>query len=103
MRCAKAKCVVLGGHVCGRVVVVILAQSTVGAEAGGNERTKGVGGGGVALFLCWGVGHDGCFFCDDNIDDVCARWIRYHDKKQFRRLYIGQGLVNKRQSLGAVS
>jgi len=70
MRCAKAKCVVLGGHVCGRVVVVILAQSTVGAEAGGNERTKGVGGGGVALFLCWGVGHDG-WFCSESGVGMC--------------------------------
>jgi len=51
MRCANAECVVLGGHVCGRVVVVILAQSTVGAEAGGNKRTEGVGGGGVVWFL----------------------------------------------------
>ena len=49
---------------------MVLAQSTVEVEASGDERTEGVGGGGVAWFLWRGVGHDG-WFCGDGGVGVC--------------------------------
>ena len=49
---------------------MVLAQRTVRVVARGDERTEGVGRGGVVYFLCWGVGHDG-WFCSESGVGMC--------------------------------
>jgi len=72
---------------------VVLAHCTVGAEAGSDERTEGVGGGSVAWFVWWGGGHGRCFCCDDGVGDDCARWIWVGKERNERQMSYMQRIL----------